>query len=46
MNQLASHGLSNPTPVLDLRKRGMGAVAGMSMDVVRGGETDATAARP
>lgn len=45
MNLLASHGLSNPTPVLDLRKRRMSAVAGMLMEVVRGGGTDVTAAR-
>lgn len=35
MNLLASHGLSNPTPVLDLRKRRMRAVAGAVMEVVR-----------
>ncbi|WP_405859538.1 hypothetical protein OG361_33535 [Streptomyces sp. NBC_00090] len=45
MNLLASHGLSNPTPVLDLRKRRTSAVAGMVREVVRGGERDATAAR-
>jgi hypothetical protein len=33
MNVLASHGLSNPSPVLDLRKRPMRAVAGILMDV-------------
>ncbi|MEI5097851.1 hypothetical protein RB200_03265 [Streptomyces sp. PmtG] len=35
MNLLASHGLSNPSPVLDLRKRRMGAVADAVMDVLR-----------
>ncbi|MER5360123.1 hypothetical protein [Streptomyces sp. NPDC002785] len=35
MNLLASHGLSNPAPVLDLRRRCMGAVAGAVMEVVR-----------
>ncbi|RKN07415.1 hypothetical protein [Streptomyces radicis] len=35
MNLLASHALANPTPVLDLRKPRMNAVAGTSMDVVR-----------
>ncbi|MFF0011720.1 hypothetical protein [Streptomyces sp. NPDC005374] len=35
MNLLASHGLSNPGPVLDLRRRRMRAVAGTVMDVVR-----------
>ncbi|MCX4679212.1 hypothetical protein OG413_28590 [Streptomyces sp. NBC_01433] len=45
MNLLASHGLSNPTPVLDLRKRRMSAVAGTLMDVVRGSGTEANAAR-
>lgn len=45
MNLLASHGLSNPTPVLDLRERRMSEVAEMVREVVRGGETDAIAAR-
>ncbi|MFI9741182.1 hypothetical protein [Streptomyces sp. NPDC052494] len=44
LNLLASHGLSNPTPVLDLRKRRMSAVAGPVMDLVRDGTTDALAA--
>lgn len=44
MNLLASHGLSNPTPVLDLRKRGMSAVAGMVLEAVRDGGTGALAA--
>jgi hypothetical protein len=35
MNLLVSYGLSNPTPVLDLRKRRMRAVAGAVMEVVR-----------
>ncbi|WP_206309367.1 hypothetical protein [Streptomyces sp. A0642] len=34
MNLLASHGLSNPSPVLDLRHRRMSAVAGTVMDMV------------
>ena len=34
MNLLASQGISVPSPVLDLRKRRMGAVAGMAMRVV------------
>lgn len=34
MNLLASHGISVTSPVLDLRKRGMGAVAGTAMRVV------------
>ncbi|MFB7588821.1 hypothetical protein [Streptomyces sp. NPDC056169] len=34
MNLLASQGLSNPTSVLDLRKRRMSAVAGAVMDLV------------
>ncbi|WP_406118761.1 hypothetical protein [Streptomyces sp. NBC_00989] len=33
MNLLASHGLSNPSPVLDLRKSRMRAAAGILMDV-------------
>ncbi|MFG2376584.1 hypothetical protein ACGFY9_34590 [Streptomyces sp. NPDC048504] len=33
MNLLASHGLSNPSPVLDLRKPRMRAAAGILMDV-------------
>ncbi|MFE4335681.1 hypothetical protein ACFRQM_41740 [Streptomyces sp. NPDC056831] len=37
MNLLASHALSNTTPVLDLRRHRMGAVAGAVMEVVRGG---------
>lgn len=45
MNLPASHGLSNPSPVLDLRKRRMSALAGTVMDVVRHGGTDAPAAR-
>ncbi|MER6778560.1 MULTISPECIES: hypothetical protein [unclassified Streptomyces] len=45
MNLLASHGLSNPTPVLDLRKRGMSQVAGMSMAALRGGGSKAIADR-
>lgn len=40
MNLLASHGLSNPTPVLDLRKRGMSSVAGSVMDAVRGSASE------
>ncbi len=32
MNLLASHGLSNPSPVLDLRKHRMGEVAGVVLD--------------
>ncbi|MER6207386.1 hypothetical protein [Streptomyces sp. NPDC001642] len=32
MNLLASHGLSNPSPVLDLRKRRMREVAGVVLD--------------
>ena len=32
INLLASHGLSNPSPVLDLRKRRMRAAAGILMD--------------
>ncbi|MFF5303774.1 hypothetical protein ACFY5F_30900 [Streptomyces sp. NPDC013161] len=32
MNLLASHGLSNPSPVLDLRERRMRAAAGILMD--------------
>lgn len=32
MNLLASHGLSNPSPVLDLRSRRMRAAAGILMD--------------
>ncbi|MES5823753.1 hypothetical protein [Streptomyces sp. RG80] len=35
MNLLASHGLSNPAPVLDLRRRRMGEVAEAVMEVVR-----------
>lgn len=45
MNLLASHGLSNPAPVLDLRKRRMSAMTGTSMDVVRGRGTELDAAR-
>ncbi|MEV5683444.1 hypothetical protein AB0L68_09665 [Streptomyces sp. NPDC052164] len=45
MNLLASHGLSNPTPVLDLRERRMSAVAGKMMEAVRGGGTQVNAAR-
>ncbi|MFI6638811.1 hypothetical protein [Streptomyces sp. NPDC050504] len=37
MNLLASHGLSNPKPVLDLRKRPLRPVAAEVMAVVRGG---------
>ncbi|MFD0152975.1 hypothetical protein ACFVID_26755 [Streptomyces sp. NPDC127132] len=44
MNLLASHGLSNPTPVLDLRRRRMSAVAGPAMELVRDGTPDALAA--
>lgn len=32
MNLLASHGLSNPSPVLDLRRLRMRAAAGILMD--------------
>ncbi|MFE7978110.1 hypothetical protein [Streptomyces shenzhenensis] len=35
MNLLASHAVSNPTPVLDLRTRRLRAVAGAVMEVVR-----------
>ncbi|MEU6354637.1 hypothetical protein ABZ896_35875 [Streptomyces sp. NPDC047072] len=35
MNLLATHGLSNPGPVLDLRRRRTGAVAGAVLDVLR-----------
>ncbi|MFI6416675.1 hypothetical protein ACIBG6_04460 [Streptomyces sp. NPDC050842] len=45
MNLLASHGLSNRSPVLDLRKRRMSVLAGTVMGVVRHGGTDALAAR-
>ncbi|MEE1738793.1 hypothetical protein PUR49_20090 [Streptomyces sp. BE147] len=45
MNLLTSHGLSNPTPVLDLRKRRLSAVAGMLLEVVRGTGTEANATR-
>ncbi|MFE4537631.1 hypothetical protein ACFRKB_21500 [Streptomyces scopuliridis] len=40
MNLPASQGLSCPTPVLDLRKHRMSAVAGTLMDVMRGGTSD------
>ncbi|NEA97708.1 hypothetical protein [Streptomyces sp. SID13726] len=35
MNLLASHGISHPAPVLDLRRRRTGVVAGAVMDVLR-----------
>lgn len=41
MNLLASHGISNPAPVLDLRKRPLRPVAGEVMAVVRSSRTDA-----
>ncbi|CAM5667246.1 hypothetical protein SAVIM338S_06932 [Streptomyces avidinii] len=41
MNLLAAHGLSNPGPVLDLRKRRLSAAAGPVMDAVRDGGTHA-----
>ncbi|WP_406458329.1 hypothetical protein OG782_35875 [Streptomyces sp. NBC_00876] len=34
MNLLASHGVSNPAPVLDLRRRRLNAVAGILMEAV------------
>lgn len=46
MNLLAAHGLSNPTPVLDLRKQRLSQVAGAFMDVVRGMEAEPDPARP
>ncbi|MFJ2270681.1 hypothetical protein ACIO8F_11095 [Streptomyces sp. NPDC087228] len=46
MNLLASHALSNPAPVLDLRKRRMSAVAGTLMEVVRGREAEANPVGP
>jgi hypothetical protein len=45
MNLLASHALSNPGPVLDLRKRRMNAVAGEVMEVVESRRTEEPAAR-
>ncbi|MGW6396525.1 hypothetical protein ACWFR1_40040 [Streptomyces sp. NPDC055103] len=44
MNLLASHNLSNPTPVLDLRERRMNVVAAMVLEAVRDGESGALAA--
>ncbi|MER5982018.1 hypothetical protein [Streptomyces sp. NPDC001787] len=38
MNLLASHGLSAPAPVLDLRKRRMSPVAGAAMELTRVGQ--------
>ncbi|WP_406065672.1 hypothetical protein OG462_39930 [Streptomyces sp. NBC_01077] len=35
MNLLVAHGVSNPTPVLDLRKPRMHAVSGAVMDMIR-----------
>ncbi|MFI8433195.1 hypothetical protein ACIGJO_05525 [Streptomyces sp. NPDC079020] len=38
MNLLASHGLSNPDPVLDLRRRRMSPVAGAAVELTRAGQ--------
>lgn len=46
MNLLASHGLSNPTPVLDLREQRLTAAAGTFMQVVRDAEAEPNPAQP
>lgn len=46
MNLLASHGLSTPTPVLDLRKRRMRAVSEAAMQAARRVDTHTNAPRP
>ncbi|GAA2733008.1 hypothetical protein [Actinocorallia aurantiaca] len=46
MNLLASHAVSNPGPVLDLRKHRMVTVAGAVMDMVRDGEAQVNGTRP
>ncbi|WP_052849875.1 hypothetical protein [Streptomyces avicenniae] len=45
MNLLASHGLSHPTPVLDLRRPDTHAVADAVLDLVPGGRAQADTAR-
>ncbi|MFC5031846.1 hypothetical protein ACFPJ8_24345 [Streptomyces fildesensis] len=45
MNLLASRGISNPAPVLDLRKRPMSAASGAVMDAVRGSASEVGAGR-
>ncbi|WP_204357951.1 MULTISPECIES: hypothetical protein [unclassified Streptomyces] len=46
MNLLASHGLSNPTPVLDLREQRLTTAAGTLMQVVRDAEAEPNPAQP
>ncbi|APE25942.1 MULTISPECIES: hypothetical protein [Streptomyces] len=44
MNLLVAHGLSNPKPVLDLRRPRMGAVSAMVLGIIRDAEPDVAGA--